>query len=158
MIRVRAATLRDVDFILEDPSSITARELEASGVTTWQALQMFHASIQKGFGRTLTRDGVPLFVLALRPSGEGLQTCFVASEAYWRLGASGVRLGRALVASIAEKFPGRALVARTWSAQPQVARWFALLGFEKQCHLGLSTVFVRPPKAEFWGDSRRGSS
>jgi hypothetical protein len=147
--------LLDIKAVLDDPSAITAQETEAAGFTPWTALKFFRDCLQEGEARAVFVDGEIAFVLGIAPHPllpRRASLWFVSTERYWKTGAAGVRFGRAFLRSLAEKYPGEWLVARSWSRHPDVERWFALLGFKLSTATGLSREFVRPPKAVQKGD------
>lgn len=148
MITAGPTTLADIQSVLAKPSAVTARELERAGLTTWQALKIFRDSLKEGEARTVRIDGEIGFVLGIAPHPllpRRSSLWFIATEAYWRTGAAGVRFGRSFITSLENRYPGEYLSARSWSDHPDVDRWFALLGFRPEAFHGNSRVFLRHP-------------
>lgn len=148
MIAARPSTLADIQSVLSNPSAITAREIERAGFTTWTALKFFRDCLKDGDARTILLGGEIGFILGVAPHPmlpRRSSLWFIATEAYWRTGAAGVRFGRAFLRSVEQRYPGEYLTARTWSDHEDVDRWFALLGFRQESFEGLSKVFTRPP-------------
>lgn len=151
MIDARPTTLADVMAVLAAPSAVTARELERANLTQWQALKLFRDSLAEGEARTVRIDGEIGFILGIAPHPmlpRRSSLWFIATEAYWRTGAAGVRLGRSFITSLESRYPGEYLTARSWSDHPHVERWFALLGFRLEAMHGLSRVFTRRPSGK----------
>lgn len=147
MISARPTRLADVLAVLEDPSAITHGELTRAGFTKWTALKFLRDCLKDGEARTVFLGGEVGFILGVAPHPllpRHSSLWFIATEAYWQTGAKGVRFGRSFLRAIEQRYPGEHLTARTWSDHPDVERWFALLGFERQSFEGLSQVFVRP--------------
>jgi hypothetical protein len=148
VIEAAPTTLADVQSVLASPSAVTARELERAKLTPWTALKFFRDSLKEGEARTVRIDGAIGFILGIAPHPllpRRSSLWFIATEAYWRTGAAGVRFGRSFIKTLEARYPGEYLSARSWSDHPDVERWFALLGFQLEAIHGMSRVFTRHP-------------
>lgn len=155
MISSAPTMLAHIMAVLEDPSEITRRELEVAGFNKWTALKFLRDCLKDGEARTVTIDGRIGFILGVAPHPmlpRHSSLWFIATEAYWKTGAAGVRYGRAFLRGVEQRYPEEELTARTWSDHPDVERWFALLGFRQQTFMGLSRVFTRPPSLKAKAD------
>lgn len=155
MTLARASTLADIQSVLANPSTVTAREIERAGFNEWTALKFFRDCLKDGEARTVLLDGEIGFILGVAPHPllpRRSSLWFIATKRYWDTGAAGVRLGRAFLRSVEQRFPGEYLTSRTWSDHKDVERWFALLGFHQESFDGLSRVFTRMPRLKAKAD------
>lgn len=155
MISAAPTRLADISAVLDNPSAITAREIERAGFTQWTALKFLRDCLKDGEARTVFFDGEIAFILGIAPHPlmpRHSSLWFIATEAYWRAGAQGVRFGRSFLRSMEQRFPSEHLTARSFSDHPDTERWFALLGFRLATYEGLSRVFVRPASVKAKAD------
>ena len=113
-------------------SDVTRAEAQELGLNEWQVAHELRAAVRRGAGDAVSDKGGLLFALAHEPHPieAGVRvTSFAATQRYFHMGASGVRLGRKYIALLQERRPGTTFEAHTFSLHPAAGRWFRLLGF-----------------------------
>ncbi|HEY5798474.1 MAG TPA: hypothetical protein VIU82_26015 [Bosea sp. (in: a-proteobacteria)] len=138
-LRARPSTLRDAMAILENPSRITAAEIDTAGYTTWSLLKAIRSQMQAGEATTVSQDSGPLFVIGHYPDplrSRNRIMWFIASEQWFGLGARSVLYGRRFMRDLRKRFPDTSFTCISWSKHPDLVRWFAFQGFllEERAH------------------------
>jgi len=129
---VQPATLWDVISVLDRLSHITQSELDATGLTKWNALKMLRELLDLSEAETVRDNDEPLFVLGTHPhpTDERVRmTWFIASDAFFNHGVSSTLYGRRFMRRLRARHPGVTFESVSWSTHPYVRRWFMLLGF-----------------------------
>lgn len=128
---VRASHVAQLVGALSDVSAAEAHEL---GYSNWQVAHELRAAVVRGAGDAVSDARGLLFVMAHEPHPTEPAvrvTTFAATQRYFGMGASGVRLGGRYLANLRKRYPGVTFEAHTFSPHPEVDRWFTVLGFEK---------------------------
>ena len=143
-LRERQATLTDVMAILNDPSPITAAEIDAAGYTTWSLLKTLRSQMKEGKATAVLHHGEPLFVIGHYPDpwrSRNRIMWFIAREQWFALGARSVLYGRRFMRTLREQHPGITFTCISWSRHPDLKRWFAFQGFAIEEVSGQAAVF-----------------
>lgn len=128
-MRTVPAALWHVHDVLLNLSEQNFDELEALRLTKWEAFKRIRDMMENGEATAMLVNGRPVCVFGVvwEPVGYH-RTWFVATQAYWDLGMTGVRHARRFLADASRKGP---LITGSASPHPAVERWFRLLGYEK---------------------------
>ncbi len=130
---VRTGTIHDAYAGAQKLSDINRNELISKfGDTWWDALKMVKDFLALGTATVLDIDGEPAAIFGHLPHTQHQNarvTWFLATNAYFELGARGVIMARRYLDQLQNVYPGETFYSLTNSDHPDVNRWFNLLGY-----------------------------
>jgi hypothetical protein len=137
-VEYRTTVIGDVYAILERLSDTNDAELANAGHTRWSALKEAHVWLKSGEAETMFVDDDPVAVLGhFKHEAPGARvTWFIATQRFWELGFTGVRLARKYLTSLQARYPGVVFYSYPQSGHKDTARWFTLLGYDPIYSLG----------------------
>ncbi len=132
---IRSARVKHLADVYEDLSEVTRGEIRASNELPFNLLHKMRQHLFRvgAVSRAVSVGGETLFILSHEPHPylrNNRVTSFIASQAFFDMGAAGVRLGRRYLATLRRDWPGVTFESHTKSPHPDAARWFTLLGFD----------------------------
>lgn len=132
---IRSARVKHLAEIYEDLSDVTKGEIKAMNALPFNLLQAMRQQLFRvgAVSRAVSLGGDALFIISHEPHPylpNVRVTSFIAAQAYFAMGAAGVRLGRRYLATLRRDWPGVTFESHTKSPHPDAARWFTLLGFD----------------------------
>ena len=122
------ANLAHVEYVLNHLSEQNQSELDHMMLTRWEILRRSKDFLKHGVTYTRMDDGVPSFIFGILLESEN-STWFIATEAYFALGAAAVIHARRFLRDMNAQF-GK-LVTGSASQHPDIDRWFSVLGYRK---------------------------
>lgn len=140
MLKTVKAERRHLGPILANLSKQNRGELAVAGLTLKDALVLAEEYLRHGVTTVGLLDGYPVVAFGVLHTGN---TWFMATDAFWDLGLSGVRFARRFL----QEHCDRPLHTLTLSPHPDVERWFKALGYEKVGEEGQAKWFKYTPKA-----------
>lgn len=143
-METRPAEQRDLLAVWPNLAKRMTDEYQLADVPPGKARGMFRDWIKAGTADAVLLDGHPVAIMAWQIGEEQMVTSFAGSDAFFhpRL----VRPFAKYIANLQRTNGNRALISYSYSAHPQVIKWFATLGFELKSEAGLSRVFVLYPR------------
>ena len=132
---VRSARVKHLVEVFEDLSDVTRNELLACGRLPFNLMgEMRQTLFRAGaVSRAVSTGGDTLFIISHEPHPTDEHARVMSSayaQAYFDMGASGVRLGRRFLKAMQREWSGVTFISATRSPHPDTARWLTLLGFE----------------------------
>lgn len=160
ILRLRTATLVDVYTLAQDLSEISKGELTAMfGSNWWEALKLVKDFLKAGPADVLVADGKPVCALGHMPHS-GMEntriTWFLASQAYFDMGARGVVYGRNYMKKLQRDYPGTVFYSYTRSPHSEVGRWFRACGMSYSGQVEGARAYVLPLPSQ--SDKKTGST
>ena len=126
----RTATSLDLAAIFRDLSLRMADQYSAAGLNIEEAKDEFLMSLKEGRAHTLLEDGKPSAIIAWRELGDVAQTAFAAHDSFFS--RSSVRFCKLHIRRIQALCGNLPVDSYSWSARPEVAKWFRILGFREK--------------------------
>lgn len=132
-IEHRIAEVADIAAIFAAPWAVTADELTRFGATPDEIKSALCGAIRPLHIEAWELDGKLGWLTghSLQPLDLKVYMLFLGGAIGDSMGASVVRAGRRVVAYVRSLYPGMPLVCKTYSAHPECARWYRLLGFHE---------------------------
>lgn len=132
---IRSARVKHLNEVYEDLSAVTRGEVRASNELPFNLIHRMRAHLFRvgAVSSAVSIGGETLFILSHEPhpyARNTRMTSFIASQAFFDMGAAGVRLGRRYLETLQRDWPGITFESHTKSPHPDAARWFTLLGFD----------------------------
>ncbi len=150
-LKARAASYTDVDHVLDRLSTISADEMRTISRTRWHALANAKACKHGGGLDCLFFDhDNPLAIFGTVPLTDTPyihRTFFIASQEYFDAGPKAVFGSMRFMKGVSMAKPRITFEAMTASTHPDLNRWFAHMGFEKQEECEGITLFRRFPRS-----------
>lgn len=140
----RTATSLDLAAIFGDLSLRIADQYSTSGLNIEEAKDVFLMSLKEGRAHTLLDDGRPVAIIAWREVGHAAQTAFAAHDNFFT--RSTVRFCKRHIRRIQALCGNLPIDSYSWSNQPEVAKWFRVLGFRERERGNGFTVFELDPE------------
>lgn len=130
-IERRTAEVADILAIFDAPWAVTADELTRFGPIPEEIKSALCAAIRPLNLEVWDLDGKLGWLTghSLQPLDQKVYMLFLGGAIGDNMGAAVVRAGRHVVAYVRSLYPGMPLVCKTYSAHPECARWYRLLGF-----------------------------
>ena len=141
MTPIFPAIASDLRYIVANLSEQNRSEQEAFGLTDAQLVARLTALMDTGHSETLMLDGHPAYASGVSNG----YTWFVATEAWFGLGITGIRVARERLALV-RRAEGKPMASLSRSTHPGAARWFKLLGFveNREHNVDGERMFVYP--------------
>jgi hypothetical protein len=136
-MRVKEAHIVDVISVMSNLSAVNEMELEAMGLSHFQAIQGAQWFLDNGEAWTTLLDERPAYVFGVV---DGKDTWFLGTAAYFTTGAAGIRQARALLRKVAPRYG--LLRTLTRSRHPDIVRWFRVLGYTMAAEVEEGHVFL----------------
>lgn len=140
----RTATSLDLAAIFGDLSLRIADQYSTAGLNIEEAKDEFLMSLKEGRAHTLLDDGRPVAIIAWREVGHAAQTAFAAHDNFFT--RSTVRFCKRHIRRIQALCGNLPIDSYSWSNQPEVAKWFRVLGFRERERGNGFTVFELDPE------------
>ncbi len=136
MFHAEPATLEDVDYILDNLSSVTLTELSIIEMN----MAGYRAYIEKHFlaAETIYDDNTPVCTIGYDFRGTDVYTWFLATDKFFKSHKS-ISFGREYMKRVKNRFPNRDIFSISAMPRTDTDRWFRIMGAKQ---VGGQDIFV----------------
>ncbi|MBB6012780.1 hypothetical protein MIC97_01805 [Aquamicrobium sp. NLF2-7] len=141
-MRARTATIGDLETVFRDLSGRMSADYVAAGLTVEGAQDSLTMDLKEGRAHALLDDDTVVAIITWHEIDHVAETAFAAREGFFT--ASTVRFCKKHIRRIQELTGNMPIRSRSWLGEPEVTRWFRIIGYEQLQGNG-SRLFELPP-------------
>lgn len=141
-MRARTATIGDLETVFRDLSGRISADYVAAGLTVRGAQDSLMMDLKEGRAHALLDGETVVAIIAWHEIDDVAETAFAAREGFFS--ASTVRFCKKHIRRIQELTGNMPVRSRSWLCEPEVIRWFKIIGYEQMQGNG-SRLFQLPP-------------
>lgn len=141
-MRARTATIGDLETVFRDLSGRMSADYVAAGLTVEGAQDSLTMDLKEGRAHALLDDDTVVAIITWHEIDHVAETAFAAREGFFT--ASTVRFCKKHIRRIQALTGNMPVRSRSWLCEPEVIRWFKIIGYEQMQGNG-SRLFQLPP-------------
>lgn len=145
-MKARTASVGDLESVFHDLSKRMAAEYMAAGKDVKAAHDNLTMNLREGRAHALIEGDKVVAIIAWHEGSDATDTLFAAKEEFFN--ARTVRFCKRHIRQIQALSGDRPIHSRSWLDQPDVSRWFRVIGYQEKSRDNGAQLFELPSHSQ----------